>query len=258
MRAGLSGTMPAASEAAATALGAMSSPRPRGWSGCVITPTTRRRGPCAASRRVRICAASGGVPMKTIRSGAAAAASDLDAGGPLLIGFALLDQLGEPAAVKLALDAAQAIDEEAAVEMIDLVLQRDRQQILSLDLDRLLLRRPRAHHHLFRALHLGGEIDHREAALLPEHRALGLDDLGIDELEQVLAGVLVIGIEHDHAARIADLRRRQADAGRGIHGLDHALDEAVEPAVDFGDRQRALLERGIGKLANPQQSHRDA
>src|ERR1700758_724207 len=123
--------------------------------------------------------------MKTILNGVAI--SDPDAGGPLAIGLALLYQLGELAPVQFALDTADAIDKELAVEVVDLVLQRDREQVVRLDLDLLLIRSPRTHQHARGASHVGGIVDNREASLLPDNRTLGLDDLRIDKPQQLLA-----------------------------------------------------------------------
>ena len=71
----------------------------------------------------------------------------------------------------------------------------------------------------------------------------------------MLAGIFVIGIEHHDAPRIADLRRRESNAGRGVHGLHHAVDEAVKTAVDIFDRLGRLLENRIRKLVYFKQRH---
>src|SRR5512146_828751 len=263
--AGLSSGSPRRSATAPTSLGSSLSPRPRGWSGRVTTPAISKPGlakaeraasPQAPASRSRICAASAGVPMKTILSGVAI--SDPDAGGPLAIGLALLYQLGEFTPVKFALDAADAIDEELAVEMVDLMLQRHREQVICLDLDFLFLGRPRAHQHPRGAFYVGGVVDHREASFLPYHRTVGFDDRRIDKPQQCLAGVLMVGVEHHHAARIADLGRRQSHARRRVHRLHHALDKAREAAVDFGDRLCRILERGVGKFADVEERHRQS
>ncbi len=78
---------------------------------------------------------------------------------------------------------------------------------------------------------------------------------GIDELEEVLAGIFVIGIEHDYPMRFADLGRGETNARRGIHGLHHAVDQGGELAVDIADRIGPLLEGRIGKLADFQKRH---
>src|SRR6266481_1087360 len=117
-----------------------------------------------------MCAASAGVPMKTIRNGGAAA-SDADGGGWLAIGLALLGHFGELAPVEVAFDTADAIDKEFAIEMIDLVLQGDCEQFICIDFDLLLIRRPCAHQHAGGALYLGGEVNYGETPLFPHYHA---------------------------------------------------------------------------------------
>src|SRR5579885_485566 len=197
IRTGLSAGIPCRDATAPTSLGESAIPRPRGSSGRVTTATTRKRGSAAVMIRSRIWAASAGVPMKTIFSGVAIAL-DADRGGTL-VGLALLDQFLELASIKFALDAADSIDEQLAFQMVDLVLQRDRQKIVGFNLDLLLLRRPCAHQHLGRALNLGGIVDHGQASFFPDDLSLRLDDLRIDQLEQMFARFVMVGIEHDDA-----------------------------------------------------------
>ncbi len=71
----------------------------------------------------------------------------------------------------------------------------------------------------------------------------------------MLAEILVIGIEHDDPACVADLGRGQSDARRRVHGLHHAVDEMVQAAVDIRYRQRRGLERRIGEFTDLEQGH---
>ena len=52
-----------------------------------------------------------------------------------------------------------------------------------------------------------------------------MGDHRINEFINLLAGILVIDVEHDYTLRCADLRRGQADTGRGIHGFEHVVDQ---------------------------------
>ena len=72
----------------------------------------------------------------------------------------------------------------------------------------------------------------REAALLVPLLALLLHELGVDELDELLRVLPARQVDHDHAQRHADLGRREPDAGRRVHGLDHV----VRPAR--GSRRR--------------------
>src|ERR1019366_1500076 len=94
---------------APTALGSVPSPRPRGWSGRVITPTTRKLALGAVTSRSSIWAAKAGVPMKTIFN--KSAILDPHRGGAPAFGLALLDYLFQFALVEFALDSADAVDE---------------------------------------------------------------------------------------------------------------------------------------------------
>ena len=202
----------------------------------------------ASTSRSRMWAASAGVPMKTILNGVgdfrsgrwrAAAPSAL----PSLISFC------EFAPVEFALDPADAIDEELAVEMIDLMLQRDREQVVRLDLDLLLVGRPRAHQHARRAFHVGGVIDHRQASLFPNDRTLGLDDLGIDQLAADSC--------RDSRWSVSSTTMRcespTCGAARPTPGAAYIVCtmlsmKPVEVAVDILDRLGRLLERASGNL----------
>src|SRR5262249_26851366 len=78
------------------------------------------------------------------------------------------------------------------------------------------------------------ELRHRQAALLGVRRALGAQDLGIDQAER-LGTVRRHVADQDPFVKV-DLRRSQTDARRGIHCLEQILDEAPDFGVDFCDR----------------------
>src|SRR5262249_57681650 len=94
---------------------------------------------------------------------------------------AVADHLPDAALVRVALERADSVDEQLPVEMVDLVLQRDREQTVGLDGDLLLIEGPRFHQDLGAAAYLGGELHDPEPAFLPEYRAVALDDDGVDQ-----------------------------------------------------------------------------
>ena len=53
----------------------------------------------------------------------------------------------------------------------------------------------------------------------------------------------------------ADLRRRQADAGRGVHRLQHVVHQLAHLGVDRLDRLGLLLEARIGRREDGQEGH---
>src|SRR6266481_2776973 len=90
--------------------------------------------------------------------------------GRLRSGFleaSLALQLLDLPLVKIALQPADAVDEQLAVEVIDLMLERHGEQAFGLEAHFLLLRRERPHEHARCPLHLRREVDDREAAFLP-------------------------------------------------------------------------------------------
>src|SRR5712691_2385548 len=253
-RSGWSTGRPRAIAISLIAGGATRRPRPRGRSGWHTTPTTGSARPSSASR---MGPANRGVPMKTMRQTLRGRSDEEWAGGRAAALPSLACELAAARPVEVALQARQPIEEERSVEVIDLVLQRHRQQLLGLDLHLALLRSPATHEHAPCALDRSGQVGDGEAAFFPYDLALALGDLGIDEAETVLAGLRVVGpqVEHDHPAIDSGLRGRETDAGRGVHGLRHALDQLGDLPIDVLDRPGALLQGRVGVLQDAQQGH---
>src|SRR5688572_21414245 len=119
---------PASVATSLTADGRGFRPRPAGRSGCVTTPTISC--PSSSSAR-RLGAAKSGVPQKRIFTGVGSAPAGSSLRLRLRLGLLPLRHL------HLALEGAQAVDEEDAVQVIDLVLEGAREQPLRLQHDRL-------------------------------------------------------------------------------------------------------------------------
>src|SRR5690606_1081436 len=93
--------------------------------------------------------------------------------------------------VQAALQSADAIDEEDAVEMVDLVLDADGAQPFGALLDRIAVEIEAAQQDLRVALDGRGVVGNGEAALLPGDPALALADHRIDHDPRVAAHLLV-------------------------------------------------------------------
>src|SRR5438309_4775268 len=167
-------------------------PRPPRRSGWV---TTSAMSWPASKSWVNVGAANGAVPAKTTRNRASGA--DEFRFPLLLFGFDFAQRI----------ETGQPIGEEDAVEVVDLVLDRARQERIALDLHRLALTIESAGHHLHVPLDLADIPRYREAAFQADLLALPLDHLRVDEGVQV-----GVGLDHDHSEPDAHLRRRQADA----------------------------------------------
>ena len=57
-------------------------------------------------------------------------------------------------------------------------------------------------------------------------------------------------VDHQQALVHVDLRGRQADAGRGVHGLEHVVDQLAQRCVDLLDGLGAGAQSRIGKFEN--------
>ena len=68
------------------------------------------------------------------------------------------------------------------------------------------------------------------------------------------AVVVRVGVGED-PERHADLRCREADAGRGIHRLEHVGDESADLVGDLFDRRGGGVKDGIAHDANRQNGH---
>src|SRR5262245_23965079 len=114
----------------------------------------------------------------------------------------------------IALDAAQPIDEDHAVEVIHLVLEPAREQGRALD--GLLGPMPvEAAHRGFRgADHRRVEPGYAQAALLLELHAVARHEDGIDHLDETGTGPPAGDVDDEDAQRHANLGGRQTDAGR--------------------------------------------
>src|SRR5262249_34250074 len=143
----------------------------------------------------------------------------------------------------------QAIDEEDAVEVVDLVLYDTRQQTLGLALVPVALEVGEAEPDGARTLDVLGDLGDTEAAFLVRNAIPGEPvDGGVDQ-HQTRADVpprLVVGDlgQDDQAFGNADLRRGQADPRLAVHRLEHVLDEGTQRVQGFGDRLRLVAQHG--------------
>src|SRR5687768_300469 len=199
-------------------------PRPRGRSGCVTTPTTVCSDSISASRDGT---AKSGVPKKTMRTGLP------------LAGFGELLDLPDD---QIFLQAAQAIDEQCAVEVVHLVLEAAGEQSGPFDRLRLAVAIEPFEDRAGRTRHCCVEARHAQTALFFELHSIALDELGVDEHEQVGGIAADRDVAHEDPFADANLRRGEPDAGRGVHGLNHVVHEGINLRCDLGDRLGGTME----------------
>ena len=141
-----------------------------------------------------------------------------------------------------------AIEDQDAVEMVELVLRDPRGQPFELETSRVPLLVARLDADADRALDRHHDALHRQAALVVLVQLVGtLDDHRVDERPRLL---LLLGLEHEHAAQDPDLVRREPDPARVLHEPDHPLDELREVAVEVLDLLGVEAEHRIRVLAD--------
>ncbi len=91
----------------------------------------------------------------------------------------------------VALGGAQAVHEEDAVQVVQLVLEDAGEEVLSLDLDGALVAVQAAHEDPASLPNLLAEVRDEEAPLLGDYLALLLDQLGVDQ-DQELSRIAVL------------------------------------------------------------------
>src|SRR5206468_7046864 len=148
----------------------------------------------------------------------------------------------------LALVARGAVEDEHAVEMVDLVLDDARLEPAGLDLDRLAVLVARADADVDWALDIDDDAGQRQAALLHD---LGLLAAPLDDrVDQRVDGALGLDAVDEHAVERADLRRRQADPDRLVHEPAHARDLLAQRVVEGVDLARLRAQDRVAELAD--------
>ena len=133
---------------------------------------------------------------------------------------------------EIALQGREPIDEQEAVDVVDLVAERAGEELRSRVDPLLAVGVQAAHGHLGRPD--GGAVvpGNGQAALHHLLLAGALHELGIDELDDLLRIVAHREVDDDDPEGHVDLGGRQADAGGGVHGLDHVVQEVADGVVD--------------------------
>ena len=89
------------------------------------------------------------------------------------------------------------------------------------------------------------EAGHAEASLLFELHPVAHQELRVDHHDQSLRIATQGYIDHEQPQRDADLCCREPDAGRGVHRLDHVVDEPLKVVVESGDVGGGSVQRTV-------------
>src|SRR4051794_27932316 len=144
----------------------------------------------------------------------------------------------------------EIVDVELAVEVVDLVLQRARQQTVAVDLDLPSVPVLCDHPHLFAPRDPGDVARDRQTTLEIAVVALALNQTRIDELMDVAAD-----FDDGDLQRNAHLRRRQSHPGRGTHRLGQVVEQAVEVPAKSVDGLANEAQPGVAECQDRDHSH---
>src|SRR5579863_866034 len=163
----------------------------------------------ASSSAPRMRTAKSGVPRNATRSLAGGWGAIAPSGGNRRLETLGLSELAQDDA---ALQRRNVVDEQHAVEVIDLVLDAGGEQALGIELADLVLLVEVAHAHRHRPFDVGILLGQRQAALAAYHRLVRFpDNFGIGELDRLRLFAFARAIDHDDAFQDADLRRRKSN-----------------------------------------------
>src|SRR5206468_9570671 len=140
-----------------------------------------------------------------------------------------------------ALHGAQVVEEQDAVEVVDLVL--DRAGLVAAHLGAVPLAVPvqRLDHHAHRPLDVAEDLRDREAPLLPDLGfGAALDDRGVDQHQW--RRVLLAHVHDGDALRDADLVGGEAHPLGGAHRLEQIVHQPAHGVVHAGHGGRALAQ----------------
>src|SRR5271154_2649358 len=129
---------------------------------------------------------------------------------------------------KVALQHAEMLNKQHAIEMIDLMAESPRQQSFAAHFEFLAGSILRAHRHILRSHHVAAEARNREAAFFLALLAFHMNDVRI-RANQFGLGILAQRyVNHRQPQRNANLRRGESHARGRIHGLKHIGDQLLQ------------------------------
>src|SRR3984893_12105181 len=151
----------------------------------------------------------------------------------------------------VALQPGKMIDEQDAVQMVDLMLETGRQNAVRLDLLRAAIAIEVTGAHAGRPLDVLENVRDRQAALLTGRKLRrSPETFRISETKRLRRSGFIGAfghVEESHPLSHGDLNCRETDARRGIHGLEHIVHKRADALVDFGHRRADKAQTRIGK-----------
>ena len=151
------------------------------------------------------------------------------------------------------------VDHQAAVQVVMLMLDGNRQQPIRLNFEALAGDVLRTHPNALGADDVLMDAGKGEATFLVLYLAHHFDQLWIDKGTQLARGTISDGdIHQEQAQRHANLRGSQAHSGCGVHGLGHVFDESCQFVIEASHDERRLPQTLVGVMQNDANGHDDS
>ena len=152
----------------------------------------------------------------------------------VVLAFVGVPQVTELAGNQYLRRRAEAVHEQHAVQMIQLVLPRARRNAFGFQFYSFTVELRGAHTHLLCTPDFGEHAGHTQATFLFENPAFTPDNERIDE--RLFAARFQGCVEQYESERPAHLWRGQSDSLLLTYQLGHARSHLIEEAVDLGQR----------------------
>ena len=159
---------------------------------------------------------------------------------------AVLLELFDAAEDEVALEAAEAVDEEDAVEVVDLMEHGAGQQFRTFYFKYFPFDVLRTDFNPGITLDFLVDIRKAEAAFLFELLTAAIDDLGVDKDELIFRSLFKAYVYHCDLLGDAYLRSSKADTLGGVHAVEHLFDELSQFRGELGDRLTLFQQDGVG------------
>src|SRR6266404_7587317 len=140
------------------------------------------------------------------------------------------------------------LDEENAVEMIDLVAEGAGQEVFAADFEGFTLGVLRSYCDELRSQNVAAKTWNGETAFLFTLFAFGVNDFRVGEDDFCFGIFSARDVDHGDAEREADLRRGEPDPGRGIHGGEHIFGELLQFGIEVCYRRCRFFEDWVAIL----------
>jgi hypothetical protein len=114
------------------------------------------------------------------------------------------------------LEWTQVIDEQNAVQVVDLVLNCACFEVFGLDPNPFVSELRGLDHDALCSVHIAENVRNGETAFLTPFLSFALDDFGVDQHELIV----VLGLHHGYPAGDTDLIRRETDPVFSVHRIE--------------------------------------